>query len=243
MASKRTPEAERRKRQRQYQRLRPQVDVLYDELHQQYPQAFFRDPEKMYPLKIGIDHDLQALVATPKRVLHYCLQRYTSQPAYLRALIAQKPRLDLSGQAVGTVSDDERESAQLRLSQRWERRRPRASRSWQVGEERLPPQASLTPPGGAVTPEASRSHPVQKDTSTPHPAAVTSQQRLPANWQRILTYLSRAEGPQRPVDIGVALGMKNPGRILRRMRERGLVRQMQRGLYEVVEKTERTGGE
>jgi hypothetical protein len=45
------------------------------------------------------------------------------------------------------------------------------------------------------------------------------------------------------VDIGLALGMKNPGGILRRMRERGLVRQMKRGLYEVVEKAEQEGGE
>jgi hypothetical protein len=64
---------------------------------------------------------------------------------------------------------------------------------------------------------------------------------MSANWQRILAYLSRVEGPERPVDIGVALGMKNPGGILRRMRERGLVRQMKRGLYEVVEKAEQEG--
>jgi len=33
------------------------------------------------------------------------MKRYTSQPAYLRAFIAQKPRLDLTGQAVGTVTE------------------------------------------------------------------------------------------------------------------------------------------
>jgi hypothetical protein len=65
--------------------------------------------------------------------------------------------------------------------------------------------------------------------------------RLPTNWRRILAYLSRVEGPQRPVDIGVALGMKNPGGILRRMRERGLVRQMKRGLYEAAEKAKQEG--
>ena len=146
MASKRKPEAERRKRERQHLRLRPQIDALYDELHQQYPQTFFRDFEKIHPLKIGIDHDLRERVTAPKRVLHYCMKRYTRQPAYLRALIAQKPRLDLAGQAVGTVSDEVRESAQERLSQRWERRRPKAYRSRQVGEECVTPQASPTPP-------------------------------------------------------------------------------------------------
>jgi sRNA-binding protein len=243
VASKRKPEAERRKRQRLYQRLRPQIDALYDELHQQYPQTFFRDPEKIHPLKIGIDHDLRERIMALKRVLHYCMQRYTTQPAYLRALIAQKPRLDLSGQAVGTVSDDERESAQERLSQRWERRWPKASRSRQAGQERVPPHTSPTPPGVALTPEGFQSHPVQQDTSTRHPAAVPPHRRLPTNWQGILAYLSTAEGPQRPADIGLALEMKNPGGILRRMLERGLVQQMKRGLYQVAENAEQEGGE
>jgi sRNA-binding protein len=241
VASKRKPEAERRKRQRRYQRLRPQIDALYDELHRQYPQTFFRDPEKIHPLKIGIDHDLRERIEAPKRVLHYCMQRYATRPAYLRALIAQKPRLDLAGQAVGTVTDDERESAQERLSSKGSRRRPKISRSRQAGEERVPPHTSPTPPAGAITPEASQSHPVPNDTPTPHPAAISPQRRLPANWQRILTYLSRADGPQRPVDIGLALEMKNPGGILRRMRERGLVQQMKRGLYEAAEKAEQEG--
>ena len=151
------------------------------------------------------------------------------------ALIAQKPRLDLVGQAVGTVTDDERESAQARLSWEEKQRRPKASRNRQAGEERVSPHTPPTPPAGAITPEDSQSPSVQIDTPTPDPAAISSQRRLPANWQRILAYLSRVEGPERPVDIGVALEMKNLGGILRRMRERGLVRQMKRGLYQIAE--------
>jgi hypothetical protein len=64
---------------------------------------------------------------------------------------------------------------------------------------------------------------------------------LPTNWRRILSYLSAAQGPQRPVDIGLALGMKNPAGILRRMRECGLVQQIKRGLYEAAEKAEQEG--
>jgi len=71
----------------------------------------------MHPLKIGIAHDLRACVETPWRVLHYALRRYTTQPAYLRSLIAQKPRLDLCGQEVGTVTHDEREAAKAHLKQ------------------------------------------------------------------------------------------------------------------------------
>jgi hypothetical protein len=46
---------------------------------------------------------------------------------------------------------------------------------------------------------------------------------------RRYSYLSTAEGPQRPMEIDAALGMKNPGGILRSMRAHGLVQQIQRG--------------
>ena len=216
--------AARRKRQRQYERLRPQINALYDDLHQRYPRAFVRDPEQMHPLKIGIAHDLRVCVATSPRVLYYVLRRYTTQPAYLRALIAQKPRLDLCGQAVGTVSHDEREAAKARLSQWEKRRRPKASRrQQQVDEEPRQSHPQHSPSDSASTPAAS-----------PSPAARHPERRLPDTWQRILSYLATSAGPQRPVDIGVALGMNNPGGILRRMRERGLVRQVTRGRYEIT---------
>jgi sRNA-binding protein len=213
---------EQRKRQRQYARLLPQIDALSDDLYQRYPQTFFRDPEKIHPLKIGIAHDLRACVETPWRVLHYAMRRYTTRPAYLRALIAQKPRLDLCGQAVGTVTHDEREAAKAHLKQWQKRRRPKASRRQQVDEEvrQAHPQAR---PADTSTP-----------TVTSSTAAQRHERRLPDTWQRILSYLETATGPQRPVAIGVALGMNNPGDMLRRMRERGLVQQVSRGLYEIT---------
>ena len=214
---------EQRKRQRRYARLLPQIDALSDDLYQRYPQTFFRDPEKMHPLKIGIAHDLRACVETPWRVLHYALRRYTTRPAYLRSLIAQKPRLDLCGQAVGTVTHDEREVAKAYLSQ-WEKRRQlKASRRQQVDEEPRPSHTRQRPSDSASAPAAS-----------PSPAATHHERRVPDTWQRILSYLATSAGPQRPVDIGVALGMNNPGGILRRMRERGLVQQVTRGRYEIT---------
>ena len=215
--------AARRKRQRQYERLRPQINALYDDLHQRYPRTFVRDPEQMHPLKIGIAHDLRVCVATLPRVLNYVLRRYTTQPAYLRALIAQKPRLDLSGQAVGTVTHDEREMAKARLSQWEKRRQPKASRRQQMDEAPRPSHTWHRSAGSASAPAAS-----------PSPAATHHERRLPDTWQRILSYLATSAGPQRPVDIGVALGMNNAGGILRRMRERGLVQQVSRGRYAIT---------
>jgi sRNA-binding protein len=212
-----------RKRRRQHERFLPQINALYDDLHQRYPRTFVRDPEQMHPLKIGIGHDLRACVETLPRVLNYALQRYTTQPAYLRSLIAQKPRLDLCGQAVGTVTHDEREAAKVQLNQWKKRRRPKASRRQQVDEEprQSHPQPSLA--DSASAPAVSQS-----------PATTRQERRLPETWQRILSYLATSAGPQRPVAIGVALGMNNPGGILRRMRERGLVQQVTRGLYEIT---------
>ena len=88
---------EQRKRRRQHERFLPQINALYDDLHQRYPRTFVRDPEQIHPLKIGIGHDLRACVEALPRVLNYALRRYTTRPAYLRSLIAQKPRLDLCG--------------------------------------------------------------------------------------------------------------------------------------------------
>jgi sRNA-binding protein len=214
---------EQRKRRRQHERLLPQIDALYDDLHQRYPRTFVRDPEQMHPLKIGIGHDLRACVDTMPRVLNYALRRYTTQPAYLRSLIAQKPRLDLCGQAVGTVTHDEREAAKVQLNQWKKRRRPKTFRRHKVDEE--PRQAHPQP-----CPADKASAP----TPSPGTAATRQGRPLPDTWQRLLSYLATADGPQRPVDIGVALGMNHPGSMLRRMRERGLVQQVSRGRYELA---------
>jgi sRNA-binding protein len=213
----------RRKRQRQYARLKPQIDALYDELYQRYPQTFVRDPEKKHPLKIGIAHDLRACVETPKRVLNYALRHYTTRPAYLRALIAQKPRLDLCGQAVGTVTHDEREAAKAQLRQWEKRRRPKAFRRQQVDEK---PQPSHPQPRPAES--------ASIQAPSPGTAATRQVRPLPDTWQRLLSHLATAAGPQRPVDIGAALGVNHPGSMLRRMRARGLVQQVSRGRYELT---------
>src|SRR5688572_29953321 len=95
-------------------------------------------------------------------------------------------------------------------------------------------RAHLTHSPGLPTARAPRHSP-------PGPAATTRQGRpLPDTWQRVLSYLATAAGPQRPVDIGVALAMNHPGGILRRMRERGLVQQVSRGRYEITSESPNT---
>jgi sRNA-binding protein len=122
MAYKRSPEAERRKRQRQYQRLQPQIEALYDELFLRFPQTFFRPSQEVHPLKIGIFPELCTRIDAPRQVLKHVIERYTRQRAYLQALAEGKPRLDLSGQAVEAVSDSHRAHAQDRLNRKPNRR-------------------------------------------------------------------------------------------------------------------------
>jgi ProP effector len=141
MAYKRSPEAERRKRQRQYQRLQPQIDALYGEVFRRFPQTFFRAPQDVHPLKIGIFPELCDRIDVPRQVLKHVIGRYTRQRAYLQALAEGKPRLDLSGQAVETVSDSHRAHAQDRLNRKLNRRRAsRRSKAEHTAKEN--PEAS-----------------------------------------------------------------------------------------------------
>jgi sRNA-binding protein len=147
MASKRSPEAARRKRQRQYQRLQPQIAALYNEVFQRFPQTFFRAPQDVHPLKIGIFPELCARIDAPRQVLKHVIERYTRRRAYLQALAEGKPRLDLAGQAVETVSDSHRAQAQARLHHKTHQhsasRRPKAEHT--AHEATQEPSVSVPP--------------------------------------------------------------------------------------------------
>jgi sRNA-binding protein len=147
MVYKRNPEAERRRRQRQYQRLQPQIDAFYDEVFRRFPQTFFRAPQDVQPLKIGIFPELCDRIDAPRQVLKHVIRRYTRQRAYLQALAAGKPRLDLSGQAVETVSDSHRAHAQERLNRKLNQRRAsRQRKAAHTAHEAPPPTTSSQAP-------------------------------------------------------------------------------------------------
>ena len=159
------------------------------------PKRLFATASRCIPSKLALGMTCGACIDTSSRVLNYVLRRYTTQPAYLRSLIAQKPRLDLCGQAVGTVTHEEREAAKAHLNEWKKRRRPRASRRQQVDEAPRPSHPQPKPADSTSTPAVSQS-----------PAATHHERRLPDTWQRILSYLATAEGPQRPVAIGRCAG-------------------------------------
>lgn len=84
-------------------------------LQQQFPTAFSKQP---IPLKIGTHEDIFALALADmpgimwiKRALRY----YVSSPRYLKGMLVGTIRIDLQGEQVGAVSEQEAIHAKERL--------------------------------------------------------------------------------------------------------------------------------
>ncbi|MEE9147652.1 MAG: ProQ/FinO family protein [Candidatus Tectomicrobia bacterium] len=107
MGSKRSSEARRRRRQR----VLPQLEKVYEELFEKFPNTFFRDLAEIRPLKKGIYHDIRGTLPVSSRILHGAIGLYTQRQPYLRALADGKDRIDLSGKSVEPVTEEERQHA------------------------------------------------------------------------------------------------------------------------------------
>ncbi len=107
MGSKRSSEARRRRRQR----VLPQIEKVYEELFEKFPNTFFRDSAEIRPLKKGIYHDIRGTLAVSSRILHGAIGLYTQRRPYSRALVDGKDRIDLSGKSVEPVTEEERQHA------------------------------------------------------------------------------------------------------------------------------------
>ena len=73
---------------------------------EKYPRAFFMLEARRRPLKVGIDVDLAASLngaLTPSQ-LHNALRVYTHAIDYLSGMYTGAVRIDLNGQAAGTVA-------------------------------------------------------------------------------------------------------------------------------------------
>ncbi len=107
MGSKRSSEARRRRRQR----VLPQLEKVYEELFEKFPNTFFRDLAEIRPLKKGIYQDIRGTLPVSSRILHGAIGLYTQRQPYLRALADGKDRIDLSGKSVEPVTEEERQHA------------------------------------------------------------------------------------------------------------------------------------
>lgn len=83
-----------------------------------FPKAFAGKGEKKIPLKIGIFHDIkQAHPEFRSAALHRALNDYTGGPLYLKAMVAGAARINLEGDAVGFVTEEQAAHAAARLRQ------------------------------------------------------------------------------------------------------------------------------
>ena len=92
-----------------------------------FPSAFFKKAREVKPLKIGILDDIldhyHRLEIPPfsKRLLREGLHYYTGSTVYLRQQKANSPRIDLFGNEVDLVSDEQARYATETLASRKEK--------------------------------------------------------------------------------------------------------------------------
>lgn len=114
-----SPSAADKKRERA-----AQARDLLSRLAERYPACFTRDADQVRPLAIGIQQKLRAELAetpdfenTPGWQLRQALAIYTRSLDYLKAIIEQRPRINLDGSVAGEVTEQEQAHAQARFDE------------------------------------------------------------------------------------------------------------------------------
>lgn len=95
-------------------------------LIENFPTAFYHRAKLVKPLKIGVFDDLidfyERLDSPPfsKKILREALNYYSGSPAYLNAQKANTARIDLYGNEVDIVTEEQAKYARQRYKQRYE---------------------------------------------------------------------------------------------------------------------------
>jgi ProP effector len=98
---------------------------IIDWLAEHFPAAFFKKANQVKPLKIGIYDDIidfyERLDTPPfsKKLLREALNYYSASPAYLNSQKASTARVDLFGNEVDVVTEDQAKYAYQRYQQRY----------------------------------------------------------------------------------------------------------------------------
>jgi sRNA-binding protein len=97
----------------------PAALAMIEELCQRYPKTFTHEPHDVRPLALGIR---EAIVANApdlrNSIVSQALAIYAAWLPYMRACIAWAPRIDLSGDPAGVVTEKEAMYAVQRLAAR-----------------------------------------------------------------------------------------------------------------------------
>ncbi|KTD65169.1 ProQ/FINO family protein [Legionella spiritensis] len=107
---------------------------IIDWLIEYFPNAFFKKANQIKPLQIGIFDeivDFYERLDTPpfsKKSLREALSYYSSSPAYLKCQKPDTARVDLYGNEVDVVTEDQAKYAHQRYQQRYgNKKQPQAS--------------------------------------------------------------------------------------------------------------------
>ncbi len=98
---------------------------IIDWLIEHFPAAFFKKEKHMKPLKIGVFDDIidfyERLDSPPfsKKNLREALNYYSASPAYLSCQKNNVARVDLYGNEVDVVTDDQAKYAYQRFQKRY----------------------------------------------------------------------------------------------------------------------------
>jgi sRNA-binding protein len=92
------------------------VETAIAELAAVFPAAFTLDPTLVQPVKLGIKGDIYAQSAISRRRIKAALRAYCNRVHYLRASTEGVVRIDLTGEAAGTVTATEARHATERLA-------------------------------------------------------------------------------------------------------------------------------
>lgn len=98
---------------------------IIDWLIEHFPHAFFKKSKQVKPLKIGIFDDIidfyERLDTPPfsKKALREGLSYYSASPAYLNCQKADAARIDIYGNEVDTVTEDQAKYAHQRYQERY----------------------------------------------------------------------------------------------------------------------------
>jgi sRNA-binding protein len=125
---------------------------LLDELRDRYPKAFPADPGAVMPLMLRVHKPLIRAGYDPKAV-SAALKEYVNAPAYLEALAAGKPRINLDGETVGFVSEQHQTDAKVWLGSPegrpallWKKpKRPAVALSGTIEQPQEPPKKKTMP--------------------------------------------------------------------------------------------------
>lgn len=99
--------------------------IIIDWLIEHFPNAFFKKGSQIRPLQIGIFDDIvefyERLDSPPfsKKSLREALSYYSSSPAYLNCQKANTARIDLYGNEVDVVTEEQAKYAYQRYQQRY----------------------------------------------------------------------------------------------------------------------------